>query len=333
MRPVLFDIPFTDIPIYGYGLMMVLGFLASVQLVQFLARRSGLDPEVFVNGGLIALISGVLGARVSHILENFSNFSDPNLGLWGNLKEMANLRSGGLTFFGGLLLAFPVTLFYGWRKRVPLRLGMDIMAPAIMLSLVFGRIGCFLNGCCYGAECHVPWAVHYPYYSNAYIDHYADGKIQPPDELLKRLSNGKTTIVPADKAARDPVLKALAAQEHSLDVHPAQLYSMFNALLLAAVLTAFFTMPHAPGRVFALMFVLKGITRFLLEMLRVEPSVLGHGSGHFEFLPAMSYSMVVSIGLFVGGIVMWYAFGRYERSPGHRDEMPLVPSPSARGPG
>ena len=84
------------------------------------------------------------------------------------------MRSGGLTYYGGFLLALPVTVLYGVNKKVPIRLGMDIIAPCLMIGLGFGRIGCFLNGCCHGAECDLPWAVRFPYYSNAYIDQFAD---------------------------------------------------------------------------------------------------------------------------------------------------------------
>lgn len=319
MQPILFHLPWLGTPIYGYGLMMVLGFLVAVQLTQFLAKRTGQDPDTFVNAGLIALVAGVVGARLSHIFENWPEFSDPAVGIWGNLKAMANLRSGGLTFFGGLLFAFPITLLYGYLKRVPLRLGMDIVAPALMVGLAFGRVGCFLNGCCYGAECNLPWAVHYPYYSNAYIDHVSEGKITPPPDLLARTDTGHEMLIPADEAKHDPVLQKEAAEQHSLWVHPAQLYSVYNALLLAGVLTAFFTLRRVPGQVFALMFMLIGLTRFLLEMLRVEPAVVGRGSGHLEFLPSLSFSMTLCFGLVVLGAIMWYAFGWFERHHGDAD--------------
>jgi phosphatidylglycerol:prolipoprotein diacylglycerol transferase len=317
MLQELFRIPGTNIPIYGYGLMMVIGFLAALQLAKFLARHSGLDPEVFVNAGLIALVAGVVGARLSHIFENIGDFTRADRTIWQNFLDMVNLRSGGLTFYGGLLLAFPVTLLYGWLKRVPLRLGMDIVAPCVMVGLAFGRVGCFLNGCCYGAECQLPWAVQFPYDSNAYVDHVSAGEIKPPAALERVDANGQVHLVPRQAAMNDPQLRAVAASERSRPVHPAQLYSTLNAFLLASVLVAFFTLRHAPGQVFALMFILDGATRFILEMLRTEPAVIGQGTPHLASLPAMSFSMVVGILLVVGGIVMWYLFGRFgEKTPG-----------------
>src|SRR5690606_38879448 len=101
MLPELFRIPGLNIPIYSYGLMLVVGFLLAAALAKFLARRAGLNPEVFINAGIIALIAGVVGARLSHVLENWSVYTDASRSVWENLKDAADIRSGGLTFYGG----------------------------------------------------------------------------------------------------------------------------------------------------------------------------------------------------------------------------------------
>src|SRR5213079_1192862 len=81
MWQILFHIRFgnTDIPVYGYGVMMVVGFFAAMMLAQFLARRSKIDPEIFGNAALIALVTGVLGARLSHVLENLPEYTRSDL--------------------------------------------------------------------------------------------------------------------------------------------------------------------------------------------------------------------------------------------------------------
>ena len=140
MLQELFRIPGLDMPIYGYGLMMVIGFLCAAQLAKVLAKRSGLDPEVFLNAGLLALVTGVLGARLSHVLENLGQYTDPARTFGANLWDAINIRSGGLTFFGGLLVATPILIWYGHRKRVPLRLGMDIIAPVSYTHLTLPTI-------------------------------------------------------------------------------------------------------------------------------------------------------------------------------------------------
>ena len=170
MDPILFHIrlPFhlpvigNDIPIQGYGLMMVFAFLATQWLSSRLAKRVGINGEIFVNVTLYSLISGVIGARLSHVLENLPEYTRSDLSFGQNLWNIINIHSGGLTFYGGLILAFPVVLLYVLYEKVPARLAMDIVAPCIVLGLGIGRIGCYLNGCCYGAETNVPWAVRFP---------------------------------------------------------------------------------------------------------------------------------------------------------------------------
>jgi phosphatidylglycerol---prolipoprotein diacylglyceryl transferase len=297
-------IPFFDLrlPIYGYGLMMVIGFLLAAHLAKYLARRCNLDGEVFVNAALMALFAGIVGARVSHIIENFREFTDPKLSAWQNFVNMINLRSGGLTYYGGFLLAFPTLVIYGIKKKVPIRLGMDIVAPCLMIGLGFGRIGCFLNGCCQGAPCpaDAAYAVHFPYYSGPYLEEWKQDtlKKKPPDELVGVEKGKPVLLTPAQADAMH--LTQLRLKQHSNWLHPAQLYCMATALLLAGICVAFFTVRRTPGLVFALMMVLEGMSRYVLEMVRAEPPVLGQ----------LSLSMVLGIALVALGIVLWLVFRR-----------------------
>ncbi len=298
MLQELFRIPFLNIPVYGYGLMLVIGFLIGSQLARYLAVRSAIDPEVFSTAVLIMLVAGVAGARISHILENLSQFTSGSIK--ENLLNMINIRSGGLTYYGGFLLATPCAVLYGMSKKVPILRGMDIVAPCLMIGLGFGRIGCFLNGCCYGAECNVPWAVSFPYYSNAYVDEFHARKLDkpvPPSLLVPTRDGLGEKLMEPEWVARDPLAKSDADSVGSNYLHPTQLYSAVTAFALALLLFAYYTMPHPPGRVFAWMLVLEGATRFLLEMIRVEPEVLG----------PMSLSMVIGVGLVVSGVAMWVA--------------------------
>ena len=327
MLQELFRIPLPgslpDLPIWSFGLMLVIGFLAALQLAKYLARRAGIDPELFVNAGLIALVAGVVGARLSHVLENIGDYTTvtASRSAWDNFIDAINIRSGGLTYYGGFLLAFPILVWYALKNRIPVRVGMDIIAPCLMVGLAFGRIGCFLNGCCYGAECHLPWAVSFPYQSLPYQDEFAQGEVAPPPELLVPLENGRTRLVTRDELKSGEIVtarateriplapgaRALAAAQHSSPLHPAQLYSAITAFLIAGITLTYITLRGAPGRAFALMMMLEGVTRFVLEMLRTEPTVWG---------TPLSLSMWLGLGLVLGGAALWVAFGRaWSRSP------------------
>lgn len=309
MRPEIFRIPFINHPIYGYGLMLVIGFLGAAALARFLARRCNLNGELFVNAGLLALASGVIGARISHILESLADptnteFARNGHSLKENLWSMLNVSSGGLTFYGGFLLATPVLMYYAIRKKIPLLKGMDIIAPCLMIGLAFGRIGCYLNGCCYGEECNVSWGAAFPYGSNAFVEQYENGELTVPPELTDAkhpLRNGLPRLLTKEEIRGDHALEQLADQQRAKPVHPTELYSAFNSFLVAGVLVAFFSLAPGPGRVFALMLLLEGASRYILEMLRVEPPVFGTRT--------QSFSMILSATFVVIGALMWFACG------------------------
>ena len=330
MLQELFRIPFIDRPVYGYGLMLVIGFILGAQLAKYLARRCGYNGDTFINACLLALVSGVVGARLSHVLEsladsNSQEFARNGKSLWDNFLGMLNVSSGGLTFYGGFLLATPVLIWFAIRKSVPLLRGMDIIAPCLMIGLAFGRIGCYFNGCCYGEECNLAWGVQFPYGSNAFVEQYAKGEITIPSEFtdpatpIRRqpAESGHVVVNPSDYLPRllskeEVRRKGLEKQSESLranPVHPTELYSAFNAFLIAGILLAYFSMLPAQGRVFGLMLMLKGTSRYILEMVRVEPPVWGN----------LSFSMVVSIGLVIAGILMWWVCGlRQQKQAGGR---------------
>jgi len=154
--------------IYGYGLMLVLGFLVATWLAQWRAKRMGEDPEAVTRVALLALIGGVVGARLAYVVENWSRFrrsADP-------VFEIFDISSGGLIYYGGLLLATGLVIGYVRIRKLPVRRFIDIVAPSIMIGLAFGRAGCLLNGCCYGARCRPEFALaaRFPMYSRPLVN-------------------------------------------------------------------------------------------------------------------------------------------------------------------
>ena len=313
MHPTLFRLPVVNVPIYGYGLMMVFAFLGCQWLAARLARARGLDPEVFVNAALLSMVSGVIGSRLSHVLENLHEYTRADRGVLGNVWAMVNIRSGGLTLYGGLLLAGPIVLWYLLRHKIPGRAAADIMAPCIALGIGIGRVGCFLNGCCYGAGTDLPWGVTFPYGSNAYVEQAGGDRgerlTRPVPPALLTGPADEPRLMPADQVAASPTLAPLAATTRSNPVHPTQLYSTVTSLLMMCVVLAYIAGPHVAGRGLALLLLLEGPTRFLLELLRTEPPVWH----------SLSLSMLLGVGLFAGGVVLWFALGLRPGRPAQID--------------
>ena len=300
--------------IFGYGAMLVVAFLATVFVGKILARRNGIDPEHVTNAVMIGLITGIAGARICDVLENLHEYFRPERGFWENLLSAINIHEGGLTFYGGFILATPCCIAYAWAKKIPILRGMDIVAPMLMVALGVGRIGCFLNGCCYGERCELPWAVQFPYYSDAYIQQYKQREISPPPQLMAPIGNFTVALISPDdpEMQNDPSLWQLAARNRALPVHPTELYSVFTCFLLAGLLIAYLSIRTIEGRVFALMLMLEGASRYLLELIRIEPPII---TIHIRGQPyGASLSMVLGLWCVVAGLFMWNLIRRPTRS-------------------
>jgi phosphatidylglycerol:prolipoprotein diacylglycerol transferase len=154
MRPILFS--FGSIHIYTYGLSVALGVLLSVFLMQRQSRRTGFPkPDEVFDMAFVVLVWGFIGARLFYVFQNLSFYlAEP-------LKIFA-VWEGGLIFYGGAVAAFTGLWVMGRKKKWPFWKSLDFLAPYAALSHVFGRIGCFLNGCCFGKASDLPWAVRFP---------------------------------------------------------------------------------------------------------------------------------------------------------------------------
>jgi phosphatidylglycerol:prolipoprotein diacylglycerol transferase len=152
MHPILFQ--FGPFHVYAYGFFIVVGFVAAVVLAGLKIRKANIriSFENIVDLFFYTVLSAVLGARVLFVLINFDVFRQHPMRLF-------KIWEGGLVFYGGLVLATVVALSYMKRHRLPIWKLADLISPFIALGLSFGRIGCFLAGCCYGRETSLPWAV------------------------------------------------------------------------------------------------------------------------------------------------------------------------------
>ena len=137
--------------------MIALAFLFGLWTATLRARRENISGESIADITLWLMVGAILGARVAYVTtywrEEFAG--QP-------FSEIFAIWHGGLVFYGGLIGAIITGAIYLRWKKLPLWKTADVLAPSIALGSVFGRIGCLLNGCCYGRACDLPWAIHFP---------------------------------------------------------------------------------------------------------------------------------------------------------------------------
>jgi phosphatidylglycerol:prolipoprotein diacylglycerol transferase len=137
--------------------MMAVAFVAGFWTASRRCVRDGLSPEKIIDLGPWLIIGAIIGARILYVATYWKE-SFAGQPLW----EIFAVWHGGLVYYGGLIGASLGCILYSALKEIPLWKLADALAPSIALGYVFGRIGCFLNGCCYGRACDLPWAVRFP---------------------------------------------------------------------------------------------------------------------------------------------------------------------------
>jgi phosphatidylglycerol:prolipoprotein diacylglycerol transferase len=220
MHPILFEIG--RFPVYTYGVLLAAAYLLGLQFALVRARTHGLDPNRVMDLGIWIIISALAGAKLLLLVVDFNTFGRSPADL------LTLLRSAGV-FYGGLIAAVVVALWYLRRHRMPMWTVTDVFAPGIALGHVVGRLGCLFAGCCFGRPTDVPWAItfHSPYAAQ---------------------NVGTPLNVP---------------------LHPTQLYEAGAELLILGILLATERKGRPfPGRTFWGYMFLYGISRFIIEFYR-----------------------------------------------------------------
>jgi phosphatidylglycerol:prolipoprotein diacylglycerol transferase len=153
MRPILFHV--FGYPVHSFGVMLVLAFLAGLAIIRQRAKKYGLDGSKLVDGALIALVFGILGARLVFILQELPYYT-------AHPAEILSPQFAGITSFGGIAFGLAALLIWARRQHVNGLALLDVAGPAFLIAHAIGRIGCLLNGCCYGGVCSdsLPWKIH-----------------------------------------------------------------------------------------------------------------------------------------------------------------------------
>lgn len=262
MRQILFMIPGLGLRVPSFGLMLMLACFFALGLTRRRARRGGLDPDIVTDLAFFVFAGGFLGARALFVAQN--------PGVFPHWTDALRVWQGGIVFYGCILGGLAGAVIYRALRPFPFLPMTDAVAPALALGIALGRIGCYLNGCCYGAISAQPWAVSFPAGTLPWARHVEAG------------------LIPS-WAAR------------SLPVHPKQLYAAASGFLLLAILWAYHPRRRRDGQVMALLMVAYPISRFALEFTRGDAGGLHAG---------LTISQYISLGLLVGGLVAWRALSR-----------------------
>ncbi len=262
MCPRLFQIgPFT---VYGYGLMLALGFIAGSYLFVNEFKRRKLDPNIANNITLIALAAGVVGSKILYLLENIPSFLADPVGMTFN--------PGGLTFYGGFLLASLSIFLYGKKKNIKFFTIGDAIAPGLMIGYGIARIGCHLAGDGdYGFPTTLPWGTDYS--KGTYPPSIA---FRDFPEITSRFPGG---IVP------DTVL-----------CHPTPVYELIICALMCWFLWSIRKKTAPIGKLFMMYLVLAGVERFFIEFLRPNP----------RYILGLSEAQLIAIVLMSIGTFGWW---------------------------
>lgn len=284
----LFTIPIVGWTVHGYGAMLVLAFVSSTLLASWRARREGLDPEIIYDMAFWLFLGGLAGARIFYVIQYWGRDVDS---LW----EVVQFWKGGIVYYGGIIGGAFAFLVYRHLRPFPLRPLLDVLAPSIAVGTLFGRLGCFLNGCCFGDPCSLGWGVAFPQKS-------------PPWEHHVLLN-----WIPASAA-------------WSLPVHPTQLYSALDALILLGLLSAYYPLRRRDGEVMGVLMIAYPVTRFLIEYLRNDEGA---------FFAGLTISQTISFVLLAGAAIYWTWLSmcprtRYDELVAQSPEHPqsLVPAGS-----
>jgi phosphatidylglycerol---prolipoprotein diacylglyceryl transferase len=264
MYPKLLELPWTlpyfgTITIYTYGVLLAAAYLLGLQLALTRAKSRGLDSTRVMDLGIYIIISALLGAKLLLLVTDFQTFKN-------NPAELFNLLREGGVFYGGLIVAVVVALWYIRRVRLPLWTTCDVFAPGIALGHVVGRFGCLFAGCCFGKPTNVPWAITF----------------------------------------KDPFAAANVGTPLGVPLHPTQLYEAgAELLILVFLLTTEKSGRKFAGRTFWLYMLLYAISRYIIEFYRGDErgSVGPLSTSQFIslLLAPLAVLMLLYLGRFSGG--------------------------------
>lgn len=292
MIPILFEIG--PIKIYSYGLMLGIGFLLGGYVLSIEFRRKKIDPDLASAITIFAVIFGIAGAKLLFLIENWDAFLRHPF-------SMA-LSAGGLTWYGGFIVAMVAVFLHVRAKKVPFLKVWDALALALMIGYGVGRLGCHFSGDGdYGVPTQLPWGTI-----------YAQGTAKPTNALeeyfLARPEEAKfwhydsLRVIPV---GRDRIGYPITRFDELTPLHPVPVYELILSIVGFAILWKLRTRTFPDGKLFMIYLMMASVFRFGIEFVRLNPRILC----------GLSEAQLISVVIFLIGLLSLAHIDRRARQP------------------
>jgi phosphatidylglycerol:prolipoprotein diacylglycerol transferase len=290
MIPILFRIPeFTllgihigPININSFGLMLGLSAIVGSYVLAMELRRRKLNPDIAGTGTVIALVAGVIGAKLLHLIENWDMFL---------ARPSTAFSPSGLTWYGGFILGIAALAIYVRMKHTRIPRFLDALAVALILSYGIGRIGCHLAGDGdYGTPTTLPWGTIYAQGTakpSVMLREYFDRN--PDEREFWHYDSLKTSF-----AGVDAFGDVYTTFDEVTPCHPTPVYEFLLGILGFFFLKWIWKPSFPDGRLFLIYLVVAGAFRFSVEFLRLQPKIM------FGLSEAQSFSVALIAAGLVG---------------------------------
>ena len=239
-----------------YGMIIMFGFIFAYYLSTLEAKRTGQAPENYLDLLLTLVVPSILGARIYYILFNMKEFVSPGKSTGAVIKDMINIRNGGLAIYGGLIAGVITIIFFARHKKTSFPLVLDTITMGILMGQIMGRWGNFFNREVFGSYTNSIFRMGIPvdYYSKSFMDYLTSSGIVT-DEML----------------AHQEVINGVSC----ITVHPTFLYEGLWNVLLLVLIFIFRKKKKFNGEIFTSYALGYGVGRFIIEGIRTDSLMIG----------------------------------------------------------
>lgn len=261
MLPILFKIG--DFEVHSFGVVLIIAFIAAYFYGRARAPKFGLTANQVGDAFFYTLIAGVLGARIGFIVQELPHYLE-------HPDQLLSLKFQGLTSFGGLIGGMIALLFLAKRAGVPARSYLDLAGAPLLVGHAIGRVGCLLNGCCYGRRCDLPWATPVEHVDGLFHPAQIYDSLMVVAGLFLLMSLEKRGLRPGQSAALAAIVYCVSRF----------IYEFWRAGTPAEVMSGIATSTTIPGlplteaQVFSLGAILVAVVAWIVvgrQAARVEP--------------------------------------------------------------